>query len=606
MRNVLSRKVVARAAGFAFFTAPHALSLGGFAPRSGRRRYSSAVARRSLLLQTILAGLLAAASQAPGTVIRLVDVAEQAGITLLNICGGASKDYIVEVNGNGAAFFDGDHDGDMDILIVNGSTLANMKQGGDQMVALYRNDGKGRFDDVTQASGLRARGWGMGTCIADYDNDGFQDVYVTAFGPNVLLRNKGDGTFADVTARAGVGDARWSTNCAFGDYDRDGNLDLYVANYLAFDEARIPKRGASPTCKYLGIDVMCGPRDLVGEPDVLYRNNGDGTFTDVTRAAGIADPGSYGFGVIFSDLDDDGWPDIFVANDSVPNFLFHNNRNGTFSEVGLASGLALNLDGKAQASMGADAADVDGDGRLDVFVTNFSLDYNTLYRNSAQGFFIDVSHQAGVVTPSLAYLGWGTAFADFDNDGLPDLFVANGHVYPEIDRSGRGSSYLQRKQLFRNQGKGRFTDVTAAVGGGLLIEKSSRGAAVGDFDNDGDVDALVINMNDRPTLLRNETQSGNDWVTLKLVAKSNNRDAVGARVWLEGDGGTQVAEVRSGGSYLSHNDMRVHFGLGRTTRVPSIRVRWPDGSLEHFEGLKADEIQVIRQGTGRTSVGIPR
>jgi hypothetical protein len=564
------------------------------------------VARQSLLLHTILAGSLAAASQVPGTVIRLVDVAEQAGITLLNICGGASKDYIVEVNGNGAAFFDYDNDGDMDVLIVNGSTLANMKQGGDQMVTLYRNDGKGRFDDVTQASGLRARGWGMGTCIADYDNDGFQDVYVTAFGPNVLLRNNGDGTFTDVTARAGVGDARWSTNCAFGDYDRDGNLDLYVANYLAFDEAKIPKRGASSKCTYLGIDVMCGPRDLVGEPDGLYRNNGDGTFTDVTRAAGIVDPGYYGFGVIFSDLDDDGWPDIFVANDSVPNFLFHNNRNGTFSEGGLASGVALNLDGKAQASMGVDAADIDGDGRLDVFVTNFSLDYNTLYRNSAQGFFIDVSHQAGVVTPSLAYLGWGTAFADFDNDGLPDLFVANGHVYPEIDRSGRGSTYLQRKQLFRNQGKGRFTDVTTAVGGGLLIEKSSRGAAVGDFDNDGDVDALVINMNDRPTLLRNETQSGNAWITLKLVAKSNNRDAVGARVWLEADGGAQVAEVRSGGSYLSHNDMRVHFGLGRTTRVPSIRVRWPDGSLEHFEGLKANEIQVIRQATGRAGAGIPR
>ena len=552
---------------------------------------------RSRLFQTALLASLAWI-QPPGAAIRLVDVAEQAGLTLLNICGGLSKDYIIEVNGNGAAFFDYDNDGDVDLLIVNGSTLANIKRGGDEMVALFRNDGKGHFADITRASGLSARGWGMGTCIADYDNDGFQDVYVTAFGPNVLARNNGDGTFTDMTARAGVGDPRWSTNCAFGDYDRDGDLDLYVANYVAFSERTIPKRGASPNCKYLGIDVMCGPRDLIGEPDALYRNNGDGTFTDVTRAAGIVDPGHYGFGVIFSDLNDDGWPDIFVANDSVPNLLFRNNRNGTFSEIGLASGLALSADGKAQASMGVDAADYDGDGRLDVFVTNFSQDYNTLYQNSAGGFFSDVSYRAGVVTPALPYLGWGTAFADFDNDGLLDIFVANGHVYPEIDRSGRGTKYLQRKQLFRNQGNGRFRDVSDDVGGGLLTEKSSRGAAFGDLDNDGDIDVVVINMNDRPTLLRNETQSGNGWITLKLVGTSNNRDAIGARVWLEGEGPAQVAEVRSGGSYLSHNDMRVHFGLGRRTNVPPLKVRWPDGRLERFEGLKPNEIQVIRQGHG--------
>jgi hypothetical protein len=544
-------------------------------------------------------GLLAAWPQASGVVIRLVDVAEQAGVTLLNICGGSSKDYIVEVNGNGAAFFDYDNDGDLDALIVNGSTLASMKHGGDRMVALFRNDGKGRFADVTPGSGLSARGWGMGACVADYDGDGFQDVYVTAFGPNVLVRNNGDGTFTDVTARAGVGDPRWSTNCAFADYDRDGDLDLYVANYLAFSEITIPKRGASSNCKYMGIDVMCGPQGLVGEPDVLYRNNGDGTFTDVSRPAGIVDPGYYGFGVIFTDLDDDGWPDIFVANDSVPNLLFRNNRNGTFSEIGLASGLALSGDGKAQAGMGADAADYDGDGRLDVFVTNFSQDYNTLYQHSEQGFFSDVSHLAGVVTPALPYLGWGTGFADFDNDGLLDVFVANGHVYPEIDRSGRGTNYLQRKQLFKNQGKGRFRDVSHEVGGGLLVEKSSRGAAFGDIDNDGDIDVLVINMNDRPTLLRNDTESGNNWITLELVAKSSNRDAIGARVRLEDRGTLQIAEVRSGGSYLSHNDMRVHFGLGGRTRVPAVTVRWPDGAVERFDDLGLNAIHSIRQGHGR-------
>ncbi len=558
------------------------------------------------MLHAVLVGLLAAWPQASRGVIRLVDVAEQAGITLVNICGGPSKDYILEVNGNGAAVFDYDNDGDVDVVIVNGSTLANLKRGGDQMAALYRNDGTGHFADVTPASGLSMRGWGMGACVADYDDDGFQDLYVTAFGPNVLARNNRNGTFTDVTARAGVGDSRWSTNCAFADYDRDGDLDLYVSNYVAFAEASIPKRGASSSCKYLGIDVMCGPQGLAGEPDTLYRNNGDGTFTDVTRAAGVNDPNLFGFGVIFSDLDADGWPDIFVANDSVPNLLFRNNRDGTFSEIGLGSGLALSGDGKAQASMGVDAADYDGDGRLDVFVTNFSQDYNTLYQNSAEGFFSDVSHQAGVVPRSLTYLGWGAGFADFDNDGLLDLFVANGHVYPEIDRTGRGSKYLQPKQLFKNQGKGRFRDVTDEVGGGLLFEASSRGAAFGDFDNDGDIDVLIINMNDRPTLLRNDTDAGNSWIALKLVGKAQNRDAVGARVWLQEEGWLQVAEVRSGGSYLSHNDMRVRFGLGRRTKVPAVKVRWPDGGIEWFDGLAPNAIHVIRQGHGRAGVAAAR
>jgi enediyne biosynthesis protein E4 len=556
---------------------------------------------RAPLLHTFLFTLLATWPQASDVAIRLVDVAEQAGITLLNICGGASKDYILEVNGNGAAFFDYDNDGDVDVLIVNGSTLPQMKRGGDQMVALFRNDGKGHFADVTPASRLSARGWGMGTCIADYDNDGFQDAYITAFGPNLLVHNNGDGTFTDVTARAGVGDPRWSTNCAFADYDRDGDLDLYVANYLAFSELTVPKRGASPNCKYLGIDVMCGPRDLVGEPDVLYRNNGDRTFTDVTRSAGIVDPGYYGFGVLFSDLDADGWPDIFVANDSVPNLLFRNNHDGTFSDIGLPSGLALSGDGKAQASMGVDAADYDGDGRLDVFVTNFSHDYNTLYQHSADGFFSDVSYKAGVAAPSLSFLGWGAGFADFDNDGLLDIFVANGHVYPQIDQFGVGTKYLQRKQLFKNLGAGRFRDISDEVAGGLLIDKSSRGAAFGDIDNDGDVDVLVINMNDRPTLLRNETTASNNWVALKLVGKSGNRDAIGARVALEQEGPVQVSEIRSGGSYLSHNDMRVHFGLGARTKVPPVQVRWPDGAVEWFDTLTPNDIHVIRQGQGRSS-----
>lgn len=552
------------------------------------------------MLQLLFSGLFAASvAQVRDVAIRLVDVASDAGLTLMNVCGGPSKDYILEVNGNGAAFFDYDNDRDMDALIVNGSTLANMTKGGDQMVALFRNDGRGRFENVTPSSRIAARGWGMGACIADYDNDGFQDVYVTAFGPNVLLRNNGDGTFTETTTRAGVGDPRWSTNCAFGDYDRDGDLDLYVANYLAFSEQKIPRRGASANCKYMGIDVMCGPRDLAGEPDALYRNNADGTFTNVTQSAGIADPGHYGFGVLFTDLDDDGWLDIFVANDSVPNLVFRNNGNGTFSEIGLPSGLALSGDGKPQAGMGADAADYNGDGRLDVFVTNFSHDHNTLYQNSGDGLYTDVSYQAGVVTPGLPYLGWGTGFADFDNDGLPDLFVANGHVYPEVDGFRLGTRYLQRNQLFRNLGMGRFRDASVDIGGGLSIEKASRGAAFADIDNDGDIDVLVINMNDRPTLLRNDTDSTNSWITLRLIGASHNRDAVGARVTLEHADIRQIAEVRSGGSYLSHNDMRVHFGLGRQTGVPRVTVRWPDGAVELFEGLTPNAIQVIRRGRGR-------
>ena len=554
---------------------------------------------RLAALLAVLAAPTALPAQAPPAVIRLVDVAEQAGLTLLNICGGAVKDYIAEVNGNGAALFDYDNDGDMDALIVNGSTLGAMKSGGDPMAALYRNDGQGRFADVTTASGLLARGWGMGACVADYDADGFQDVYITALGANVLAHNNGNGTFTDVSSRAGVADRRWSTNCAFGDYDRDGDLDLYVANYLAFSEQKIPKRGASGDCKYMGLDVMCGPKGLTGEADILYRNNGDGTFVDVTAAAKIIDPGYYGFGVLFSDLDDDGWLDVFVANDSVPNLLFRNNRDGTFSEVGLASGIALSGEGRPQAGMGVDAGDYDGDGRLDVFVTNFSQDYNTLYRNGADGLFSDVSYRAGVVTPSLSYLGWGTAFADFDNDGRLDLFVANGHVYPEIDGRGRGSTYRQRKQLFRNLGQGRFRDVSDEVKGGLLLERSSRGAAFGDVDNDGDVDVLVVNMNDRPTLLRNDTDA-RSWLTLRLAAKSANRDAIGARVWLEGDGAVQVAEVRSGGSYLSHNDMRVHFGLGGRSGAAAVRVRWPEGAMETFDGLAVNAIHLIRQGQGRS------
>jgi hypothetical protein len=536
--------------------------------------------------------------RAADTTIRLVDVAAQAGLTLLNIHGGPAKDYILDTNGNGAAFFDYDKDEDLDALIVNGSTRENLRRGGDQMVALYRNDGKGQFTDITSSSGLTKRGWGMGTCVADYNNDGFQDVYVTAYGPNVLFRNNGNGTFADVTLRAAVGDKRWSTNCAFADYDRDGDVDLYVANYVTFDDQAVPKPGAMPNCRYAGLDVFCGPVGLPGEPDTLYQNNGNGTFTDVTQLAGIKDPGYFGFGVIFADLNDDGWPDIFVANDSVPSFLFRNNHNGTFSEEGLVSGLALSGDGRAQAGMGVDAGDYDGDGHLDLIVTHFSEDYHTLYENSGSGLFTDVSHNAGLSVAPLRYLGWGVAFVDIDNDSLLDVFVSNGHVYPQIDRRASATRYLQRKQLFRNLGNKRFRDIAEEVGGGLVIEKSSRGTAFGDYDNDGDIDVLVINMNDRPTLLRNDTTRSNHWVTFRLVGVKSNRDAIGARIRVTAGGRTQVVEVRSGASYLSHNDFRAHFGLGGTDSVERLEIHWPSGIIDTAKGLQVDGFYLAEEGRG--------
>jgi enediyne biosynthesis protein E4 len=531
--------------------------------------------------------------------IKFVDVAAEAGVTVLNVSGGVSKDYIIDENGNGAAWFDFDNDGDLDLLIVNGSTRENMKNGGDLLATLYRNDGKGHFTDVTAASGLTARGWGMGTCVADYDNNGFEDVYLTtALGPNVLYHNNGNGTFTDVTRQAGVGDTRWSTGCAFGDYDRDGFVDLYVANYLAFDERKIARRGETPNCRFMTVDVPCGPKGLVGEPDVLYHNNGHGGFTDVTQAAGIKDPGYYGFGVLFSDLDNDGWPDIYVANDSTPHLLFHNNHNGTFSENGLAAGVALSGDGREQAGMGVDAGDYDGDGYLDLVVTNFSHDYTTLYENNALGFFTDASYATGIARGAGRYMGWGVGFIDVDNNGLLDLLIANGHIYPEVDRHGLGTRYLQRKQLFKNLGNKRFQEITDQAGGGLLIEKSSRGAAFGDYDDDGDIDVLVVNLNDRPTLLRNDTVSGNHWITIRLVGTKSNRDAIGARIELAAAGRKQTAEVRSGASYISDNDRRAHFGLGSADRIDQVLIRWPSGLVETVKDLAVDRFYIVREGQG--------
>ncbi|HEY1302254.1 MAG TPA: CRTAC1 family protein [Vicinamibacterales bacterium] len=558
-------------------------------------------AQGRLTLAIMLVASQLALPRAQGTSLRLVDVAAQAGLDLLNVSGGPAKDFIVDANGNGAAFFDYDNDGDLDVLIVNGSTRDRIGQGGDQMVALYQNDGAGHFRDVTGASGFDRRGWASGVCVGDIDNDGFDDVYVTALGTDVLWRNTGKGTFVDISRRAGIDDSRWGTSCAFADYDRDGDLDLYVVNYVKFDPSTIPARGTTANCRFMATDVFCGPRRLPGDADILYRNNGDGTFTDVTASAGITDPGYYGFGVVFTDLTDDGWPDIYVANDSVPNLFFRNRGNGTFVEDGLAAGVAVSGDGRPQAGMGVDAGDYNNDGLIDLIVTNFSHDYNTLYEARPAGIFTDRSYATGIASTAGPYLGWGVKFVDLDNDGRLDVFIANGHVYPEVDAHGLGTHYLQRKQVFLNDGQ-RFRHATAEIGGGLLLEKSSRGAAFGDFDNDGDIDVLVINMNDRPTLLRNDSPPTNHWITIRLIGTKSSRDAIGARVRLESAGRRQVSFVRGDGSYLSHSDLRVHFGLAEAAKVDRLEIRWPSGLVETAPGLTSNRFYVAREGAGITAL----
>jgi hypothetical protein len=536
-----------------------------------------------------LGGALLRAADVP---IRFTEVAGAAGLTFRNVAGTPAKDYVIDSTGNGVALFDFDNDGDMDALLTSGSTLAQLPRGGHPMVALYRNDGGGRFTDVTKAAGMSRLGWASGVCVADYDNDGFDDVYVTAFGPNVLWRNIRGKTF---TASGQAADAGWSTGCAFGDYDRDGYVDLYVANYVKFDRAAVPARG-SPACRFMNIATYCGPRPLPGESDRLYRNVRGATFVDVTAAAGATEPGYYGFGVLFTDLDDDGWPDIYVANDSTPNLFFRNQKNGRFREEALAAGLAVTADGREQAGMGVDAGDVDGDGLLDLVKTNFSQDYTSLFRNEGGGTFVDASFRSGLAATLGPYLGWGVGLVDLDNDGLLDLFIANGHVYPDVARTGT-STYLQRNQVFRNVGQGRLRHVTDAVGGPLLLEKSSRGAAFGDVDNDGDADVLISVLDDLPMLLRNDA-AGNHWITFSLEGMKSNRSAIGAKVTIEARGRRQVAEVRSGGSYASHNDRRVRFGLGDATTVDRVSIRWPLGAAEELKGLAADRIYRVREGAG--------
>ncbi|MFQ5738891.1 MAG: CRTAC1 family protein [Acidobacteriota bacterium] len=526
--------------------------------------------------------------------IQFVDVAKESGLDFHHLSGSPKKDYILETISGGVAWIDYDSDGWPDLYLVNGGRWEDLKKGKRSVSnALFHNNGNGTFTDVTLRAGVANTHWGMGATVADYDNDGRPDLYVCNYGPNTLYRNRGDGTFEDVTASAGVGHSSWDSSAAFGDYDGDGRLDLYVADYVRFDSAHAPP----PRCQYRGIQVHCGPKGMVAAPDVLYHNKGDGTFSDVTRQAGVAVPPAYGLGVLWLDYDDDGDPDLVVANDSMANFLFQNQGNGSFQEVGLLAGVAYNEDGKAQASMGLAWGDYDHDGALDLFMTHFSDDYNTLYRNLGQGIFRDVTYAAGLAFPSWQYLAWGTGFLDYDNDGWEDLFISNGHIYPQVDDYQIGTSFLQVNQLFRNLGNGKFQEKGARMGGAFRQILSSRGAALADYDNDGDVDIAVNNMDSPPSLLRNEggNQAGH-WITLALEGVHSNRTAAGARVTLETSDTRRVQELQAGSSYQASHDLRLHFGLGKARRVQSLQVRWPSGAVQTFANLEGDHHYQLREG----------
>jgi hypothetical protein len=531
---------------------------------------------------------------------RFTDVAGQAGLRAPIIYGGIEKkSYIVETAGCGCAFLDYDNDGWLDIFVLSGTRLDAAPP--DATNRLYKNNRDGTFTDVTERAGLHRTGWASAVCVADYDNDGFDDLFVTYWGRNALYHNNGDGTFTDVTQKAGLAaaEAIWSSGCTFVDYDRDGRLDLFVANYLEFDLRKTPKPGESKFCNWKGLPVNCGPRGLPPGGCALYRNNGDGTFTDVSARSGVgAAKGSYPMTAVAADFDDDGWADIYVACDSTPSFLFRNNRDGTFSEVGLESGVARNEDGMEQAGMGLGIGDYNLDGHLDIFKTHFSDDTNVLYRNDGKAQFDDMTVRAGVAVET-RFTGWGAGMLDLDNDGLPDLFLVTGSVYPEIEKKLPGYPHRTPRVIFRNLGNGKFEELVDDAGPGIAAPHASRGCAFGDFDNDGDVDVLIVNMNEPPSLLRNDlAPEAGHWLKVKLVGVKSNRSAIGARVIASYGDRRQAQEVLSQSSFYSANDQRLHFGLGRERRA-DLEIRWPGGLVQRIAEAPADRLVTIREGDDR-------
>ncbi len=526
----------------------------------------------------------------PGSNIHFIEVAAQSGLTATNTFGGRdAKQSILESTGTGAAIFDFDGDGWNDVFIANGTMLGATSQLPTSQ--LYRNDGTGHFRDVAKQAGLTRNGWAQATCVGDFDNDGNPDLLVTYYGHNTLYRNLGNGKFADFTGKAGLPTTgvRWGSGCAFLDYDRDGYLDIFIANYVDLDLNATPRN-----CDWKGMLVACGPHGLPTAHNVLYHNNRDGTFTDVSESAGILKPGGrYGLGVAVADFDNDGWPDIYVACDQTPSLLYRNRHDGTFEERGDVAGVAYNADGRLQAGMGIAVADFDGNGFLDIAKTNFSGDRPSLYRNDTGGSFEDVSQEAGLGRNQL--LGWGIAFLDVDEDGLPDLILANGHVYPEIDRSPIGETYRQKTLLYRNLGRGHFADITDSAGPAFAAARPSRGLAVGDLDGDGRPEVVVVNMNDKPSLLRNIGPRQNA-ISITLSGTQSNRSAIGARCTVEAGGRRQIAEVMSGGSYYSQNSLTLHFGLGKAQSADRIEVRWPNGKTQHWSNAAANRTLVITEG----------
>jgi hypothetical protein len=529
---------------------------------------------------------------------QLEDVTAKAGINFKHTSDPAKK-YIVESMSGGVILFDYDRDGWLDIYFTNAPSVEMAVKGERSRGALYRNNHDGTFTDVTDKAGIGTPCFAMGGAVGDYDNDGWPDLYITCLGGNVLYHNNGDGTFTDVTGKAGVADGRWSTGAAFGDYDGDGFVDLMVTNYVDFHLNDLPGFGKSPNCNYRGIDVQCGPRGLRGAGDSLFHNNGNGTFSDVSKEAGVSDPnGYYGLGVIWADFNNTGRPDIYVANDSTPKFLYKNEGNGKFKDIGLESGTAVSEDGSEQASMGIAVGDYLHTGRPSLYVTNFSDENDLLYRNDGNWNFTEVSYPSGVALPSLPWVKWGTAFVDLDNDGWLDLMTVAGHVYPQVDTLPTGGGYREPGLLHLNQGDGTFCDASDQAGSALKEKRVSRGLAVGDLFNDGNMDVVISDLDGSPVILRNHGIPGRHWVSFELAGSKSNRLALNARVKIVASGVTQTDEIHSGGSYLSQNDLRLHFGLGSATTVESVEIRWPSGATETIKNLAADSFYSVLEGKG--------
>jgi hypothetical protein len=549
-----------------------------------------------------------AAAPKPGNDLGLsfVNVAKESGLNAKTIFGGEHKNkYLLETTGCGVAFYDYDNDGWLDIFLVNGSRLEGFPKGQEPTSHLFKNNRDGTFTDVTAKAGVAHSGWGQGVCIGDYDNDGYEDLFVSYFGKNVLYHNNGDGTFTDVSEKAGVAGngKRWNTGCAFVDYDRDGKLDLFVANYIDLDLATAPVPESGP-CLYKAVMVACGPPGLKGGKNILYHNNGDGTFTDVSEASGILNAnGTYGLGVLTADFDNDGWPDIYVANDSTASALYQNKKNGKFQDIALEAGCALSPDGKPQAGMGVSAADYDLDGNLDIVKTNFAGDTPSLYHNQGGANFEDTTFTAGLGMHT-QYLGWGCGFFDMDNDGWPDILICNGHVYPEVEQLKTEAGYAQRKLLYRNLRNGRFEDVSLRAGSAISDPVASRGCAFGDFDNDGDLDVVVNTVNDYPQLMRCDLRTGNNWLKVRTIGTKSNRTGIGARLKCvtkvagENKPHEQIDEVRSGGGYFSQSDLRVHFGIGKAEKVDLLEIRWPSGQVDVIKDINPNQLVYVKEGAG--------